>query len=102
MAMRKILVDDTKRELTEHGTDGFPMTVNHDDLWTFEGKNIPIHWHNDLEISIPRVGEMVFQIYQKSYIVKPNFLYGDFGSDVESNCFRPFLQNSAIPESTIL
>lgn len=128
MAMRKILVDDTKRELTEHGTDGFPMTVNHDDLWTFEGKNIPIHWHNDLEISIPRVGEMVFQIYQKSYIVKPgnallinqnvphscqspddkpaqcttiivrpNFLYGDFGSDVERNCFRPFLQNSAIP-----
>ena len=43
------------------------MTVNHDDLWTFEGKNIPIHWHNDLEISIPRVGKMVFQIYQKSY-----------------------------------
>lgn len=25
------------------------------------------------------------------------FLYGDLGSDVERNCFRPFLQNSALP-----
>ena len=32
MAMRKILVDETNRELCEHGTVGFPMTVNHDDL----------------------------------------------------------------------
>ena len=31
MAMRKILVDETNRELCEHGTVGFPMTVNHDD-----------------------------------------------------------------------
>ena len=38
MAMRKILVDETNRELCEHGTAGFPMTVNHDDLWAFEGK----------------------------------------------------------------
>ena len=35
MAMRKILVDETNRELCEHGTVGFPMTVNHDDLWAF-------------------------------------------------------------------
>ena len=49
MAMRKILVDETNRELCEHGTAGFPMTVNHDDLWAFEGKSVPIHWHNDLE-----------------------------------------------------
>lgn len=30
-------------------------------------------------------------------LVRPDFLYGDFGSDVERNCFRPFLQNSAVP-----
>ena len=40
MAMRKILVDETNRELCEHGTVGFPMTVNHDDLWAFEGKSV--------------------------------------------------------------
>lgn len=128
MSMRKILVDETQRELCSHGTESFPMTVNHDDLWDFEGKTVPIHWHNDLEISLPRKGNAIYQIYQKSYhlkpgegllinrnvphschssgnqparystiLVRPDFMYGDFGSDVEKNCFRPFLQNSAIP-----
>lgn len=128
MAKRTILVDSARRELEKHGTETFPMTVNHDDLWSFEGKNVPIHWHNDLEINIIREGEAVFQVYQKSYrvrtgegfllnrnvphscsspgnehvrystiLVRPDFLYGDFGSDVERKCFQPFLQNSAIP-----
>ena len=128
MAMRKILVDETNRELCEHGTVGFPMTVNHDDLWAFEGKSVPIHWHNDLEISLPREGEAIYQVYQKSYTVRPgdvlllnrnvphschssnnsharystflarpDFIYGEYGSDVERRCFRPFLQNSSVP-----
>ena len=128
MAMRKILVDETNRELCEHGTVGFPMTVNHDDLWAFEGKSVPIHWHNDLEISLPREGEAIYQVYRKSYTVRPgdvlllnrnvphschspnnsharystfltrpDFIYGEYGSDVERRCFRPFLQNSSVP-----
>ena len=128
MAKRTILVDSARRELEKHGTETFPMTVNHDDLWSFEGKNVQIHWHNDLEINLIREGEAVFQVYQKSYrvrtgegfllnrnvphscsspgnehvrystiLVRPDFLYGDFGSDVERKCFQPFLQNSAIP-----
>ena len=128
MAKRTILVDSARRELEKHGTETFPMTVNHDDLWSFEGKNVPIHWHNDLEINLIREGEAVFQVYQKScrvrtgegfllnrnvphscsspgnehvrystILVRPDFLYGDFGSDVERKCFQPFLQNSAIP-----
>ena len=128
MAKRTILVDSARRELEKHGPETFPMTVNHDDLWSFEGKNVPIHWHNDLEINLIREGEAVFQVYQKSYrvrtgegfllnrnvphscsspgnehvrystiLVRPDFLYGDFGSDVERKCFQPFLQNSAIP-----
>ena len=71
MSMRKILVDDTNRELCPHGTESFPMTVSHDDLWDFEGKSVPIHWHNDLEISLPRKGESIYQIYQKSYHLNP-------------------------------
>ena len=128
MAKRTILVDSARRELEKHGTETFPMTVNHDDLWTFEGKSVPIHWHNDLEINLQREGEAVYQVYLKSYkdrpgegfllnrnvphscsspgnehvrystiLVRPDFLYGDFGSDVERKCFRPFLENSAVP-----
>lgn len=128
MIMKKILVDENKRELCEHGTSGFPMTVNHDDLWAFEGKYVPIHWHNDLEISLPRKGAALYQVYGKNYLVqpgeglllnrnvphschspenthtrystilvRPDFLYGEFGSDIERNCFRPFLENCAVP-----
>ena len=71
MEKRKILVDSVRRELEEHGTEEFPMTVNHDDLWSFEGKHVPIHWHNDLEISLPREGEAIYQVYQKSYRIRP-------------------------------
>ena len=88
MAMRKILVDETNRELCEHGTAGFPMTVNHDDLWAFEGKSVPIHWHNDLEISVPREGEAIYQVYQKSYTVRP----GDalvLNRNVPHSCHSP-------------
>ena len=34
MAKRTILVDSARRELEKHGTETFPMTVNHDDLWS--------------------------------------------------------------------
>ena len=71
MIKKKILVDDTKRELCAHGSETFPMTVNHDDLWMFEGKNVPIHWHNELEISLPRLGKARYQVYQKNYEVHP-------------------------------
>ena len=43
MSMRKILVDDTNRELCPHGTESFPMTVSHDDLWDFEGKSVDVY-----------------------------------------------------------
>ena len=71
MIKKKILVDDTKRELCAHGSETFPMTVNHDDLWMFEGKNVPIHWHNEFEISLPRLGKARYQVYQKNYEVHP-------------------------------
>lgn len=71
MALKRILVDDAGRELVRHGTDGFPMTVNHDDLWAFEGRSVPIHWHDDIEISLPREGEAIYQIYNHTCTVHP-------------------------------
>ena len=104
------------------------MTVNHDDSMVILRQNVPIHWHNDLGDQLPKKGEAIYQVYQKSYrvrpgeglllnrnvphscssprneralystiLVRPDFLYGDFGSDVERNCFRPFLQIQQFP-----
>ena len=128
MNYRKILVDDTMRELTAHGTNEFPVAVNHDDLWMFEGKRVPVHWHTDLEFCLPKNGTACYQIYQQTYmvqpgqaflinsnvphscdspsgsrtayssiIVRPDFLYGEFGSDIERNCFRLFLGHPDLP-----
>ena len=32
-----------------------------------------------------------------TFLARPDFLCGEYGSDVERRCFRPFLQNSAVP-----
>ena len=66
MAKRTILVDSARRELEKHGTETFPMTVNHDDLGSFEGKNVPIHWHNDLEINLIREERPSFRYTRKA------------------------------------
>ena len=99
MAKRAILVDSARRELEKHGTETFPMIVNHDDLWSFEGKNVPIHWHNDLEINLIREGEAVFQVYQKSYRVRTGegFL---LNRNVPHSCSSP--GNEHVRYSTIL
>ena len=89
MAMRKILVDETNRELCEHGTVGFPMTVNHDDLWAFEGKSVPIHWHNDLEISLPYEKEKHPLCGTKSYTVRPADVLFFWTEMCPSSCHSP-------------
>lgn len=69
MEKRTIQVDKFQKELCTHGTAGFPMTVHHDRLWTFEGNAIPCHWHDDLEIVLVRQGSIRYQIHDKSYVL---------------------------------
>lgn len=85
MGTKKILVDEHNRELSAHGTDTFPVAVNHDDLWLFEGRNVPIHWHSELEICLPRKGTAVCQIYQESHAVCPGQALL-IGSNVPHSC----------------
>lgn len=85
MGTKKILVDDHNRELSAHGTETFPVTVNHDDLWMFEGRNVSIHWHSELEICLPGKGTAVCQIYQESIAVSPGQALL-IGSNVPHSC----------------
>lgn len=85
MGIKKIYVDDHNRELSAHGTETFPVTVNHDDLWMFEGRNVPIHWHNEIEFCLPRKGTAVCQIYQESYTIPAGSAIL-IGSNVPHSC----------------
>lgn len=85
MGTKKIYVDDHNRELSAHGTETFPVTVNHDDLWMFEGRNVPIHWHNEIEFCLPRKGTAVCQIYQESYTIPAGSALL-IGSNVPHSC----------------
>lgn len=85
MGTKKIYVDDHNRELSAHGTGTFPVTVNHDDLWMFEGRNVPIHWHNEIEFCLPRKGTAVCQIYQESYTIPAGSAIL-IGSNVPHSC----------------
>lgn len=85
MGTKKIYVDDHNRELSAHGTETFPVTVNHDDLWMFEGRNVPIHWHNEIEFCLPRKGTAVCQIYQESYTIPAGSAIL-IGSNVPHSC----------------
>lgn len=85
MGTKKIYVDDHNRELSAHGTETFPVTVNHDDLWMFEGRNVPIHWHNEIEFCLTRKGTAVCQIYQESYTIPAGSAIL-IGSNVPHSC----------------
>lgn len=69
--MLKIVVDQSLKELCEHGTAGFPLQVNHDDLSAFQDKYIACHWHDDLELSVVRQGTALYQINGEAYKLEP-------------------------------
>lgn len=127
MERRIIKVDGNLRELSEHGTAAFPMTVSYDDLYLFENRCVRCHWHDDLEIVVIRQGTVEYQIGSRQFLLSPGHglvinsgvphstlpckeshvtmiaiiirpeFFGTAGSDIEQNCLRPFLRNKNLP-----
>lgn len=60
--MRTVVTDGNLRELTTHGTAGFPVEINHDDLCGFQSCRIRRHWHPEMEISIVRQGQACYEV----------------------------------------
>ena len=46
LSLCRTTVDDSARELMEHGTAAFPIACYHDDL---QAEPVPWHWHEELE-----------------------------------------------------
>ena len=49
MKFRPIVVDDSQQELTQHGTDEFPMSMDKQ-LVSHEGCSLIPHWHYEVQI----------------------------------------------------
>ena len=128
MKMRTIEVDQQQKEICNHGTDTFPMTIHYDNLRFFQGHCIPFHWHPTLEVVVVQKGIVQYRLHQSTIslhpgkaliinsnishstlpfkdedvqlltiLIQPVFLYDSWGSDIEKNCFRPFLCNQNLP-----
>lgn len=53
LSLCRTTVDDSARELMEHGTAAFPIACYHDDL---QAEPVPWHWHEELEVLVVSEG----------------------------------------------
>ena len=86
MKMRTIEVDQQQKEICNHGTDTFPMTIHYDNLRFFQGHCIPFHWHPSIEVVIAQKGTVHYQIHQKTVTLMQG---------------KALLINSNVPHSTL-
>lgn len=60
MKFRPIIVDETLQELTEHGTEEFPMSMD-EQLVSHEQCGLVKHWHYEIQIVLVTVGSVLFR-----------------------------------------
>lgn len=53
LSLCRTTMDDSARELMEHGTAAFPIACYHDDL---QAEPVPWHWHEELEVLVVSEG----------------------------------------------
>lgn len=120
---KQTIVDNSLREVKNHGTQDFPLAVYFDDFSDFENGFISWHWHEEVQITLilegtficqveseelkMQEGDIVFinsgilhQIYpaKKYYGKLYSFIFrGDFlggkGSKIYQTSVEPFLNN---------
>jgi len=68
MKFRPIIVDETQQELTQHGTEDFPMSMDEQIGSSDECYDIP-HWHHEIQISLVTKGSVLFQTAQGDFVL---------------------------------
>jgi len=71
MYIDNIILKDTNEEILPHVDKLFPHSSYYVEPDKFPGKNIPWHWHEDLEIMYVVQGEMELKTANKTYILSP-------------------------------
>ncbi|MCI9379984.1 MAG: AraC family transcriptional regulator [Dorea sp.] len=67
----KIQTDQNQRELSEHGTAQFPLSVTHDYLNDYFERYVRCHWHEELEIPVVIHGKIRYQVKEHSFDLNP-------------------------------
>jgi len=65
----KLPVDHMLRETTRHGTVGFPIQYYVDELFKFENRRVPLHWHPELEFLVVNGGSVRIQLGEQERVL---------------------------------
>jgi AraC-like DNA-binding protein/mannose-6-phosphate isomerase-like protein (cupin superfamily) len=66
MKFRPIIVDNNQQELTQHGMDEFPMSMDEQQV---NGCALIPHWHYEVQISVVTKGSVKFQTQTGEYLL---------------------------------
>lgn len=68
MKFRPIFVDNTLQELTEHGTEDFPMSMDKQQV-SLEHCGQVMHWHYEIQISVVIKGSVLFRTSNADFLI---------------------------------
>ncbi len=86
MQFMKIRTDQNQRELSDHGTVQFPLSVSHNHLSDYFERYIGCHWHEEFEIPVIISGSVRYQLKDQTF---------------DLNAGEGMVINSRIPHSII-
>lgn len=69
MKCRPIAVDNTLQELTQHGTDDFPMSMDEQRV-AEEGCRRIRHWHYEVQIALVTQGSAIFETPSDRFLIQ--------------------------------
>ncbi len=68
MKFRPILTDSTLQELTEHGSEDFPMSMD-EQLVSAKAAPIAFHWHYEIQVVLATKGTILFKTPDREFLI---------------------------------
>ena len=65
------MTDQTLRQLQQHGTSSFPISVSFVYLSEYKGMQFPHHWHDEFEFLLIHSGQMRYTANNESVVLDP-------------------------------